>query len=84
MIPLREIKRVDYPVLLKERLDAFGVLLHVAVSTEGHEVVARSTRTTGLHVGRVARSILATSMTGQGTDPLRLRAELFLPALSFG
>ena len=84
MIPLREIKRVDHPVLLEERLDALGVLLHVAVSTEGHEVVTRSTRTTGLHVGRVARSILATSMTGQGTDPLRLRTELFLPALSFG
>ena len=71
-------------MLLEERLDALGVLLHVAVSTEGHEVVARSASTTRLHMSRVAGSILATDVAGQGADPLSLQSKLLFLPVSFG
>ena len=69
-------------MLLEERLDAFGVLLYVAVSTEGHEVVARSASTTRLHMSRVTWSGFATGVTGQGADPFSLGSKLFFSSLS--
>ena len=71
-------------LLREERLDALGVLLHVAVSTEGHEVVARSASTTRLHVGWVTGSVFPAGMAGQRPDPLSLQPKLLFLPVSFG
>ena len=70
------------PVILKEGLDPTTVLINMAHTTQGNQVLTGTPGTPRSHVGRIAGPVLPTGSAGQSANPRSLGTKLLLVFLA--